>query len=164
LYTSVAGQAEVPNTADDSRSVNMFENLRRCQVLRAVAVCGGLSLAAISFCVGIAGANSAQPAPADDPFLPWVGDPGLFTPAPDTGTLLTNAGNVTPLVTDAGSMLQGPSDPGTLFSDTGTILDDLGSMMSAPPAPDAVPADPDAVPPDPNAGAPDPDVPPISDT
>jgi hypothetical protein len=94
-----------------------------------------------------------------------------FTPAPDTGTLLTNARNVTPLVTDAGSMLQGPSDPGTLFSYTGTILNDLGPMMSTPPAPDAVPADPGAVPPDPNAGAPDPDIvapdqdaPPISDT
>ena len=136
----------------------MFENLRRRRVLGAVAVCGGLSLAATSFWVGIAGANSAQPAPADDPFPPWVGEPGMFTPAPDTGTFLTNAGNVTPLVPAAGSMLQGPSDPGTLFSDTGTILDDLGSMMSTPPAPDAVPADPDAVPPDPNAGAPDPDV------
>jgi hypothetical protein len=136
----------------------MFENLRRRRVLGAVAVCGGLSLAAISFWGGIAGANSAHPAPADDPFPPWIPDPGMFTPAPDTGTFLTNAGNVTPLVTDAGSMLQGPSDPGTLFSDTGTILDDLGSMMSTPPAPDAVPADLDAVPPNPNAGAPDPDV------
>jgi hypothetical protein len=136
----------------------MFDNLRRRRVLGAVAVAGGLSLAAIGVCVGIAGANSAQPAPGDDPFLLWVGDPGLSAPAPDTGTFLTNAGNVTSLVTDAGPMLQGPPDPGTLFSDTGTILDDLGPMMSTPPAPDAVPANPDAVPPEENAGAPDPDA------
>lgn len=136
----------------------MFENFRRRRVLGAVAVWGGLSLAAISFCAGIAGANSAKPAPADDPFLRWAPDTGLATPAPDTGTSLTNSGNVTPLLTDAGSMLQRPSDPGTPFSDTGSIPNDPGSRMSTPPAPDAVPADPDAVAPEKNAGAPNPDV------
>jgi hypothetical protein len=133
----------------------VFKNRCRRRVLGTAAVCGGLSLAAISFCAGIGSANSA-PAPADDPFLPWVPDPGLVSPAPDTGTLLTNAGNVMPLLTDAGSMLQAPSDPGTLLNDAGTLLTDVGSMMSQPPPADAPPADPDVV-------APDPDTQPVPD-
>ena len=132
----------------------MFDKSRRPRVLGAVAICGGLSLAATSFCAGIAGANSARPGPADDPFPPWSPDTGMSTPAPDTGTFLTNAGNVSPPATDAGSMPHGPSDPGTLFSDAGPV-------MSTPPAPIAVPADPDAVSPEPDIAA-DPDT--VSDT
>ncbi len=59
-----------------------MENLRNRRVLGRVAVCAGLSLATLSFCAAIASANSA---PADDPFLPWIPDAGLFSPAPDAG-------------------------------------------------------------------------------
>ena len=65
----------------------MLRNLRDRGVLGEVAICGGLSLAALSFCAGIVSANSA---PADDPFLQWVyAAPMLQTPT-DHGTLLTH--------------------------------------------------------------------------
>ena len=128
----------------------MFTNFKRRRVL-AAAVCAGLGAAAMSLCAGTAAANSAPSAPADIPFLPWVPDPSVLSPAPDVGTLLTNANTVMPLVTGTGSMLSAPSDPGTLLNDTGTILSDIGSMLSTPPDPNALPPDPNAQPADPTA-------------
>lgn len=129
----------------------MFTNFKRRRVLGAAAVCAGLGAAALSLCAGIAAANSTPPAPADTPFVPWVPDPSLLSPAPDVGTLSTNANTVMPLVTDAGSMLSAPSDPGTLLNDAGTILSDVGSMLSTPPDPNALPPEPNAQPADPSA-------------
>jgi hypothetical protein len=117
------------------------------------AIAAGLALAALGFAGAVAAASPSQPKPADDPFLPVLPTPVTPT-APDTGTLLTNAGSMLPLLGDAGSFLSAGADPGTLVTDTQNLLNDAGNLIGIPdtgsylnPAPDA------------NAPAPDPNAP-----
>jgi hypothetical protein len=82
--------------------------------------------------------------------------PTPVTPtAPDTGTLLTNAGSLLPLLGDADSFLSAGGDPGTLVTDSQNLLNDAGNLIGIPDTGSYLnPA------PDPNAQAPDPNAPP----
>jgi hypothetical protein len=110
----------------------MFADLRRRGLLHRATVCVGFALATIGFAVGVAPAAPAQPAPADDPMLPFLAD---------------------------SASEPGGSSIGTLLTDAGTLLTDAGNIFNPPP--EAAPApDPSALPPDPSAFQPDPNAPP----
>jgi hypothetical protein len=136
----------------------MLANPKHRRLLSRAGMCAALTLTGLWCANSIA---AASPAPADDPFLPYVPvDPAT----PDSGTLLTNSGSAMPFLSDLGSMMAPGQDQGALVGETQNLVNDASGMLGMPDTGSFVPwsdfasATPDAVAPDavaPDAVAPD---------
>jgi len=131
----------------------MIANSKRLGCRMAVGV--GLALLGLGLAGGIAAASPAQPAPTDDPFLPASPAPAVVDPTTTNSLgVLSNAAQVMPLLTDAGSFLSAGQDPGAYVGDLQNLLNDGGNLLGVPSAGSYIPqmplnaANPIAAPPD----------------
>ena len=129
----------------------MIANAKR--LARRMAVVIGLAAAGMGVACGIA---AAAPAPADDPFIPAF--PGAGIGAPGGLGMLSDAAQMMPMLTDAGSMLNAGQDPNAYMGGLQNLLNDGGNMVGVPSAGSYIPQIPVAGT-DPNA--PDPNAPPL---
>jgi hypothetical protein len=132
---------------------DMIANAKRLCCRLAVGL--GLALLGLGVAGGIAAASPAQPAPTDDPFVPTLPDPGIVNPTPTNSLgVLSNAAQVMPVLTDAGSFLSAGQDPAAYVGDLQNLLNDGGNLLALPAAGSYIPqmplnaSNPTAAPPD----------------